>query len=209
MESIMKSKKLMFVVAAGLFGIAAGICAADEPDKAEKLAMGFCGECHGRDGNAISPQFPKLAGQKSKFLETQMQTMRDRVRSNADSQDYMWGPAHKLDDETIKVIAKYYSRQKPSPGGIVEYPALAAKGKQAYEFKPANADVGSCADCHGQDAEGGGKEPRLAGQHRHYLVKQLNFVQANKRSVPDKMHAAVRDLSHEEIKALAEYLQSK
>jgi len=205
----MKSKKLMLIVAAGLCGITSGVCAADGPGKAEKLAMSFCGECHGRNGDAISPQFPKLAGQRSKFLETQMKTLRDHVRSNEDAQDYMWGPAHSLDDETITAIAKYYSRQKPSPGGVVEYPALAAKGKQLYEFKPTNADVGSCADCHGQDAEGGGNEPRLAGQHRHYLVKQLNLVHASKRSVPDKMNAAVRNLSPEEIEALAEYLQSK
>jgi len=205
----MKSKKWMFVVVAGLCWITTGVCAADEPNKTEKLAMSYCGECHGLDGNSISPQFPKLAGQRSKFLEAQLKSMRDHDRSNADSQDYMWGAAHKLDDDSIKDLAKYYSRQKPSPGGTVEYPALAAKGKQLYEFKPANEEIGSCIGCHGDDAEGGGNEPRLAGQHRHYLVKQLNLVQDNKRSAPDKMLALVRKLSKEEIEALAEYLQSK
>lgn len=205
----MKIKKWIFVVAAVLCWIATGVRAADEPNKTEKLAMSYCGECHGRDGNAIPPQFPKLAGQRIKFLIAQMTSMRDHVRSNADSQDYMWGPTHHLDDESINSLAKYYSRQKPSPGGMVEYPALAAKGKLLYEFKPSNESVGSCIVCHGDDAEGGGKEPRLAGQHRHYLVKQLNIVQANMRSVPDKMHAAVQNLTHEEIEALAEYLQSK
>ena len=189
-----------------LAGLACGVAnAADVPNKAERMAMTWCGECHGRDGNSISPQFPKLAGQKSKFLEAQMKAMRDRVLNDQDSQDYMWGPAHNLDDETIKVIAKYFSKQKISSGGIAN-PAAVAKGKQIYEFKPANGD--SCADCHGLDAEGGQNEPRLAGQHSHYLIKQIYLVQAKKRPATEKMLASVGRLSPDEIEALAEYLQS-
>lgn len=212
--AIMKRNALtMLALAAGLGLYAASAGAAENelqgPSKAAKLAMSWCGECHGRDGNAVSPQFPRLAGQPAEYLETELKTLRSRTRKNADSQDYMWGVVHKMDDETLSGLAKYFASQRPSSGGSVSNAALAERGKQIFESKPPGKGIDSCKSCHGTNGEGKDEAPRLAGQHRGYLIKQLKVIQAGQRPAPDEMHAAVKRLNSEEIEAVAEYLQSK
>jgi cytochrome c553 len=180
---------------------------APEPDRALWAAVGFCGDCHGRDGNSISPQFPKLAGQPRKFLEVQIEKMQKHSRLNQAAQDYMWGPAQWLDAATAKAVAAYYSAQKVLTGTVVDR-ELAARGKAIFRSTPSAKDADACTNCHGDEGVGGGRAPRLAGQHRHYLLRQLAAVEANERQVPDEMHAAVRALGDDERKALAEYLQA-
>lgn len=203
----------MLVLATGFTVWSAGACAADnaspEQKKAERLAMSWCGECHGRDGNAVSPQFPRLAGQPEKYLDLELKTLRKRTRSNADAQDYMWGVVHRMDDETISTIAKYFAAQQPSAGGSITNSILAERGKQLYGTKPPVKDADSCASCHRKNGEGKGEAPRLAGQHLNYLIKQLKVMQAGQRPAPDEMHEAVKRLSSDDIEAVAEFLQSK
>lgn len=195
----------------GAYGTAAFAADSEAPaqQKAERLAMTWCGECHGRDGNATSPQFPRLAGQPEEYLDLELKTLRKRTRTNADAQDYMWGVVHKMDDETISLIARYFAAQKPAPGGGVNNSVLAERGKVVFETKPPVKDVGSCASCHGKDGEGKDEAPRLAGQHINYLIKQLKVIQAGQRPAPDEMHDAIRRLNNDDIQAVAEYLQSR
>ena len=42
-----------------------------------------CSACHGTDGNSISSDWPKLAGQNQKYLYEQLQYFKDGVRMNA------------------------------------------------------------------------------------------------------------------------------
>lgn len=194
------------------FGSTCASAADNEPGvsgKVSRMAMGWCGECHGRDGNAVSPQFPRLAGQPAEYLVMQLKALRDRKRSNEGAQDYMWGVVHKMDDETIMGLAKYFSAQKVPAGAKVVDTGLAERGKQLFEAKPSVKGVDSCVKCHGMDAQGKDDAPRLAGQHRSYLTKQIKAIQAGKREAPEDMHAAVKSINPEDIEALAEYLQSK
>ena len=66
----------------------------------------------------------------------------------------------------------------------------------------------ACFTCHGPDAIGQSIFPRLAGQHASYVVKQLNYIQSLVRAAP-VMHGIVKDLTPEEIQAVAYYVQSK
>jgi cytochrome c553 len=197
------------IVLCMFFGVASVVHAADTPEysKAIKTAVGFCGDCHGRDGNSTSPQFPKLAGQPRKFLELQIGKMQTQARTNQTAKDYMWGPAHRLDAASINEIAAYFSRQSPMLG-TVDYPNLATQGKALYHASQNKKEDDSCASCHGTKGEGEGKEPRLAGQHRHYLIRQLVAVEAKQREVPSEMSAATHALSEAEREAIAEYLQA-
>lgn len=62
--------------------------------------------------------------------------------------------------------------------------------------------------CHGADATGRDTFPRLAGQHAKYVIKQLNYIQSLVRAAP-VMHGIVKDLTPNEIQAVAAYVQSK
>jgi cytochrome c553 len=49
--------------------------------------------------------------------------------------------------------------------------------------------------------------PRLAGQHAPYLLKQLLVIQNALRNAP-VMHGVVKELTRDQIQAVAAYLES-
>ena len=66
-----------------------------------------------------------------------------------------------------------------------------------------------CHLCHGEEGEASSAiYPRLAGQNRNYLVKQLkNFRDGKRKS--DTMNEMAKDLKDDQIEALADYFSSK
>ncbi len=66
-----------------------------------------------------------------------------------------------------------------------------------------------CSLCHGEQGEASSAiYPRLAGQNKNYLIKQLkNFRDGKRKS--DTMNEMAKGLSDEQIEALAEYFSSK
>jgi cytochrome c553 len=69
-------------------------------------------------------------------------------------------------------------------------------------------DVPACNICHGPNAEGIAAFPRLAGQHRDYLVLQLQQFR-NLMRESDIMQPIAKTLSDDEIAAVTEYLAAK
>ena len=67
--------------------------------------------------------------------------------------------------------------------------------------------VPACATCHGPQARGNDIFPRLAGQHADYLVKQALVIQRGLRASPI-MHDVVKELSPDQMRAVATYLES-
>ena len=63
-----------------------------------------CVACHGLQGEAIAPIYPKLSGQWEKYLRLQLLAYRDGKRENA----IMNGMAATLTDEEIRALAKHY-----------------------------------------------------------------------------------------------------
>ena len=57
--------------------------------QAERLATQVCAACHGRNGNSISPLFPRLAGQHPQYVEAQLKSFRDRTRADPAAITYM------------------------------------------------------------------------------------------------------------------------
>ncbi len=66
-----------------------------------------------------------------------------------------------------------------------------------------------CRLCHGEQGEASSAiYPRLAGQNKNYLIKQLkNFRDGKRKS--DTMNEMAKGLTDEQIEALAEYFSSK
>ena len=178
--------------------------------EAAKVAAQVCASCHGRTGESISPAFPKIAGQSSEYLETQLRAFRDRSRADPMAQAYMWGMTSQLSDSMIKQLAAFYGGQKP-PHGKSANPKLAAAGKTIFEGGIPAAKVQACATCHGKEAAGSGVFPRLAGQHSEYLVKQLVLFKSSQREGGNAsiMHAVSTGMSFDQMQAVAAYLASK
>lgn len=195
---------VMYAVGAGLVLIATLTEAQEKA--APDLVTRVCSTCHGPRGTSISPMFPNLAGQQAVYLETQLKAFRDRSRADPHAQAFMWGMAAQLTDPAITEIAAYYAAQRPAPGKPAGREETAA-GKKIFEEGIPAQQVPPCQSCHGDKAAGNGPFPRLAGQHRPYLERQLAAFISNARA-NEVMHATAKDLTALQISQIAAFLSS-
>ncbi len=83
--------------------------------------------------------------------------------------------------------------------------ALAAED----EFAPLRDRLETCFVCHGEN--GASKEPEfpiIAGQHLYYLYVQMKDFKAGRRR-DERMEEVVRELSREEMRALAKFFSKQ
>jgi len=166
-----------------------------------------CSSCHGFGGRSISPTFPRLAGQQKDYLVAQLKAFRDKTRADPHAQTYMWGMAAHLSDPMIEAVAAYYSAQPPVAGTPGASPEIAAGAKIFAEGIPP-AKAPACMSCHGAKAAGNGPIPRLAGQHRAYLVRQLEAF-ASKARANAIMHEQSKSLTQEQISEVTAFLATQ
>jgi cytochrome c553 len=166
----------------------------------------LCSSCHGITGRSVSPNFPILAAQPAEYLEAQLHAFRDHSRADPHAHTYMWGMAAHLDDSAIKSLAAYFARQ-PAVAGRPADDQVTAGAKAIFTGGIEARNVPACTGCHGENAEGQGPFPRLAGQHRDYLATQLRLFRSNSRT-NETMHENALNLTDAEIGALADYLSS-
>ena len=165
-----------------------------------------CSSCHGPGGHSISSTFPRLAGQQKDYLITQLTAFRERKRADPHAQTYMWGMAAQLSDSTIVALATYYAAQPPAPGTPDNSPEAEA-GRKIYTAGIPAQRVPACSGCHGAKGEGNSAFPRLAGQHRAYIERQLEAFASNARANVI-MHENSKNLTAEQIREVAGYLGS-
>jgi cytochrome c553 len=197
------------IVSAAIYmgGIAWGAEAPVASDSPLGRTVQTCGTCHGANGRSVSPTFPNLAAQTAPYIEAQLKAFRDQTRADPDAQAYMWGMAAQLSDAQIGELAEYFSKQPAPPAGKPGGPAAIARGRQVFEEGVPARQIPPCASCHGAHAEGMATFPRLAGQHAPYLLKQLLVIQNALRNAP-VMHGVVKELTKDQIQAVAAYLES-
>ena len=193
------------VTGAGALAFAGAVWAQQD---ARALAAGVCSACHGPSGRSISPVFPNLAGQQSAYIVLQLDAFRAHERGDPNARAYMWGMASQLSDDTIKALADYYASQNPPPAASGD-PASMAEGGKIYTEGIAQQNVPACASCHGQNAEGAGAFPRLAGQHVEYLIAQLEGFKSGTRANAPIMTNVVKTMSAGQLRAAAAYAASK
>lgn len=171
------------------------------------LAAQVCSNCHGIDGNATSPNFPRLAGQPEEYLVLQMKSFRSHGRRDPAGFEYMWGLSRVLTDAQIDGLAAYFHTQVPKPNAAGAG-VLSATGKTIFTDGLPDQHVPACATCHGSNAEGHDRFPRLAGQHADYVVKQLAvFQRGDERPEGAMMKVVAHELRPEQITAIAAYVQ--
>ena len=174
--------------------------------------MQKCGSCHGIDGNSPLPIVPNLAGQLSGYLLYELQAYKKHDRVDK----FMGTIIDPIPDDDIAKLALFYSKQKlnNTTPRIIFDPALIAKGRLLYTTEIEKVGL-SCADCHGDHAEGvvNPKEikdfPRLAGQRYDYLMFNLQeYADRMKDHSLLGMRAVAATLTNDTIKALAAFLSS-
>lgn len=171
------------------------------------LAVQVCSACHGVDGNSVSPNFPRLAGQQADYLVKQLKDFRSRQRSDPPGPWFMWGISRNLTDDQIAGIAEYFSKQVPSPNAAGDATLIAA-GRQIYENGIPQEKVLPCSGCHGARGEGVGGFPRLAYQHAYYVERQLEVFQNTQGRPGTPMESITHPLTGGDKKSIAEYLQA-
>lgn len=73
-------------------------------------AAAVCVACHGANGVGITGVYPTLAGQHEDYLEHALHDYRKGGRKNA----IMGTFAQQIKEEDIRVLARYYSKQRPA-----------------------------------------------------------------------------------------------
>ena len=175
----------------------------DDMERARSIVAATCAACHGLDGNSVVPNFPKLAGRHPDYIAKELGDFISGRRKS----DIMASVVAALDTDDFKLLGAYYGSQQPTPGKVAD-PTIAENGKKFYFEGNEQTGVPACEGCHGTAAEGNRKFPRLAGQHREYLIEQILSFRTNARSTTRVMREVSVRMTDAEIKAVAEYLSS-
>ena len=133
-----------------------------------------CAACHGSQGEGIvALNSPKLSGQESWYLETQLRNFKNGVRGAHEDDVYgkqMAPMAAVLADEAaIRNMAAYISTL-PEHSVDTSLSGDVERGQHLYQ---------TCGTCHGVNGEGNyaTNSPRLRGQEDWYVKRQLqNFI---------------------------------
>ena len=195
---------------------------------APRVVTWNCSGCHGIDGNAQLPYFPRLAGLNALYAEQRMaefgaaapppvDELFYRIRTLAEGKGgasgrqeriNMIGSAHAITSDESKAAIAWYAMQKPAPGRSGN-PALIQLGTTLYLKGLPAQGLPACQGCHGVHAGGTGKIPRLAGQNGTYVLNELEKFHAGDRQHAPEMTAVAEHVDTEQFRALAAYLQSR
>lgn len=180
---MVRSAVAILVLVLGVLVAAAPNARAGDPEAGKaKVAASGCAECHGELGISVDPSIPNLAGQNEAYLIKQLSEFRrppsDRrlAKPEARRSDHIMNlkAAHLTDTDVADLAAWFATLWCGSSGRetAAERPKVAAR----------------CTTCHGPSGMSEEDEviPKLAGQKRGYLAKQLHLFRASARgTVPD------------------------
>ena len=155
-----------------------------------------CAACHGLDGNSAIPTIPSLAGQPRQFITQALFMFREGQRKN----EQMTPFAAKLSNADLNDLAQYYAAQKMTQPTRQPNADIVARARAVTEKN-------NCVACHTATLVGQQHIPRLAGQHKPYLLEQLKAFKASTRADLDgTMTSAAQGLAVDELEMVAEYL---
>ena len=182
------------------------VAIADEGEKVLPVVEQVCSSCHGIDGNSVIPTIPKLAGHHPDYLLRELKGFIAGTRKSA----VMGAIAPTIPERDLKAIAAYFGRQKSTSQAVTD-PSLAAVGEKMFLEGDEERGVPACAGCHEQDGSGSKRFPRLAGQHREYLINQMLSFRNDEHDYPaaSYMRTITKRMTEKEIRAVAEYVSAK
>ncbi|MGA9853728.1 MAG: c-type cytochrome [Gammaproteobacteria bacterium] len=195
------NKFVMLTLAIGLFAFT-GNSSADGNATAGQAKAAACAACHGADGNSVSPQFPKLAGQNAAYIVQELERFKSGYRKNV----IMSGMAAGLSEQDMQNLAAWFSSQTVKTGEAD--PGLVKAGEALYRGGDSASGIPACMACHGPDGAGNGPMaiPALAGQHADYVVSQLQAFASGARTSA-MMNPIASRLTPAQMKTVASYIQ--
>jgi cytochrome c553 len=138
------------------------------------------------------------------------QTPEPGARTSPEARTNMIGMAHSVTPAEVDEAAAWFSTQRPGPGSQPwEWDRdWVRRGQEIFEAGLPEQGIPACQDCHGPQGEGIAEFPRLAGQHAPYVVRQWRAFRDGSRTHGGPMETIAKDLTREEIRAIALYVQS-
>jgi cytochrome c553 len=171
-----------------------------------------CTGCHGPDGRAASDGFhPRIAGKPAGYLYRQLRAFRDGQRRYA----LMGTLLAPLDDAYLREIAAHFATlELPYPPPVPPRADVATlrRGAQLARDGDPGRGIPACSNCHGAQLTGAGDDlPGLLGLPVDYLNAQLGAWRTGARqaAAPDCMAQIARQLSAEDVSALAHWLAAQ
>ena len=144
--------------------------------------------------------YPRLAGQTEGYLRKQLADFASGEREDPTMTPF----ALSLSEREFDAIVAHFSKMKPQPNKTFHADPVRVQRGEAL------AKASNCAACHGQQLEGKGEFPRLAGQGVDYLAEQLaHFKNGARRDSTGAMPAIAGTLSQQDIEDLAHYAASR
>jgi len=184
--------------------VTAGVQAAGDA-AAGKTKSAVCMACHGADGNSPNPVWPKLAGQHTGYILTQLQHFKAGTRKN----DLMSPMAVALSDQDMADLAAYFASQSQTAGTAAA--DQVETGERIYRAGNPSSKVAACMACHGPTGIGNAPAnfPRISGQHAAYLEKALKDFRSGSRDndLNKMMRGVAANMTDAEITAVAQYVQ--
>ena len=169
-----------------------------------------CAACHGVDGNAAIPNYPKLAGQHAGYLVKQLQAFKSKKRNDP----IMASQVTNLSEQDMEDIAAYYSGQKTSLGAATDQNKREL-GEKIYRGGIQSKAVAACMGCHGPNGAGNppANFPSINSQNEAYVVKSLKDYKAGQTRAFDPkddsgkmMRDIAKRMSDAEMEAVAHYI---
>ena len=180
-----------------------------------------CAGCHGEFGQGGSRgEYPRLAGQGAKYLESQLKAFRARTRINIPM--YPYTQERELPDEDIRDIAAYLaSIELPTKWPVFKdsddaltrltmtervmiiprVPGKLANGEAIYQKQ--------CHTCHGKTGMGRGMFPMLVGQYTSYLKRQMDkYVKGDRPHDEEAIGGLLNKLREEDMQDILAYITS-
>ena len=171
-----------------------------------------CTFCHGKEGRATGEgYFPRIAGKPAGYLYNQLRNFREGRRHNR-TMGYLIA---NMSDAYLMEIATYFSEldlpYAPVGAGTAT-PAEIERGRLLVSDGDAAQKIPACVQCHGQAMTGVAPfVPGLLALPKPYLVAQFGAWRTSQRQAkaPDCMNQISRQLSTEDLNAVASYLSQR
>ncbi len=160
-----------------------------------------CAACHGADGAGASDgSVPAIAAQPVRYLARELIDYRHDQRWDLRMRHFT-DVHHLSSTQDVADLAAYMASLKPTRSS--------GQGSGEYLQYGARVYARLCASCHGAAAEGDARkgDPRLAGQHYEYLLRQLHdAVEGRRPNFPRSHKRLLERLQRPELTGLADYL---
>ena len=186
-----------------------------------KEINGTCAACHSDNGQGGKRgEYPRIAGQQVKYIESQLKSFRARTRVNIPMFPYT--QERELSDADIKDIAAYLNgieldTKMPTYTGTEDALTRLLMAEKVMIIPRAEGDLANgekiyqkqCAGCHGKTGKGKGMFPMLVGQYTNYLKRQADlYLKGDRPHDEDGVVGVLNTLKEQDIQDILAYLTS-